>query len=167
MSPCARVQCICNTTSYLQHNSHTDMDEKQQLQPNLQSKRVEDENLTPLSALVECSEQLGHGPGVHVEQLGGRVTLVHLGQRGDCVGNHHRVGIRKQILERLNKPLLQHQCLVNVVQLRHAHGRRLAHVRIVVLEALAQWVAQVPRCAYGASVNLMLWPSYQSKVIRM
>lgn len=47
-------------------------------------------------------------------------------------------------LERFNEALLQHKLLVNVVQLRHAHGCCLSHIRIVVLEALSERITEVP-----------------------
>eukprot|EP00964_Phaeocystis_antarctica_P140756 scaffold105646_cov63-Phaeocystis_antarctica.AAC.1 len=105
---------------------------------------VEDEDLAPLGALVERGEHLLQRRGVDLEDALRRLArLRDLGERGDGVGDHHRVGVAEQVVDHVEEALVLDQLAVDVVQLRHAHRRRLAHIRVLVLQALAQRLAQV------------------------
>ncbi len=99
-----------------------------------------------LGALVECGEQL-------VDHLEGEVQVARecrvgggvsdLGDGGDRVGDDHRVRVGEQVLEHVEESLVLDHLRVYVVQLRDADGRRLAHVGVLVLEALPQRLAEV------------------------
>ena len=56
---------------------------------------------------------------------------------------YHWVGVTEQVLEGIEKALFLDKLWVDVVQLGHRHGRGLPHVRIFVLQALTQRLAQV------------------------
>ena len=75
---------------------------------------------------------------------------------------HHRVGVRQQVSEHVEEALIFDQLRVDVVQLRDTHSGRLAHVWILVLQTLAQRLAQVlsdlintntAHCSHGKSAN--------------
>mmetsp|Transcript_15997 Transcript_15997/g.41525 ORF Transcript_15997/g.41525 Transcript_15997/m.41525 type:complete len:1014 (+) Transcript_15997:689-3730(+) len=106
--------------------------------------RVEDEDLAPLGALVQRGQQLHQRAGSHLEHVP-PARLLDLRQRRHRVGHHHRVAVRQHLLQRVQEAAVLHHLRVDVVQLGDAHGRCLAHVGVVVLEAALQGVAQVLR----------------------
>ena len=55
------------------------------------------------------------------------------------------VGIGEQISEQVQESLILHQLWVDIVELGDAHGGRLPHVGILVLQAFPQRLAQVLR----------------------
>jgi len=75
--------------------------------------------------------------------MGARTRVGDLAQRRDRIRHHHGIRVADQILEQIQKALLLNQLRVDVIQLGDAHGRRLPHVRVLVLQTLAQRVAQV------------------------
>ena len=90
-------------------------------------------HLPPLGALVEGAQQLGHSGGGEVQHRLA-AELLDLSQGGDRVGDDHGVGIHQQVLEHVEEAAVLHQLAADVVQLGHAHRRRLAHVRVLVLQ---------------------------------
>ena len=56
---------------------------------------------------------------------------------------NHGVGVGEQVSEQVQESLILHQTRVDVVQLSDAHGGRLPHVRVLVLQTLPQGLAQV------------------------
>ena len=57
--------------------------------------------------------------------------------------SHHGVGGSQQISELVNESLILHQLGVDVVELSHAHRRRLLNVRVLILQAFSQGLAEV------------------------
>ncbi len=70
-------------------------------------KGVEDEDLAPLRALVQGCQQLGDRGGVEIKESGAGVEVVDLRQRSNSIGHHHGVGIRQELLQRLDESLLR------------------------------------------------------------
>lgn len=56
---------------------------------------------------------------------------------------HHRIGCSEQVTQQIDESLILYQHWVDVVKLGHAHSSRLLHVRILVLETLAERLAEV------------------------
>ncbi len=54
---------------------------------------VQNEDLTPLGALVERREQLINGLWVHVEYVSARRRLGDLAQCGHSIRHHHRIRV--------------------------------------------------------------------------
>eukprot|EP01137_Pigoraptor_chileana_P028939 Opistho-2@13440 len=107
--------------------------------------RVEDEDLTPLCAFVEGGEELVQSRLVDQEDLlatRGR-RLVDLRERCNRIGNNHGVRVREKVAELVKEALCAREAWINVVQLGDADGGSLAHIRILILEALAEGVAEV------------------------
>lgn len=67
--------------------------------------------------------------------------LLH--QTGKARSDHHGVGVRDEILEGVQEALVLHQLGIDVMELGHADGRCLAHIRVLILQALAQGLTQV------------------------
>ena len=57
--------------------------------------------------------------------------------------DYHWIGVTQEIFKWIQESLFFDELRVDVVQLGNGDGRRLAHVRVLVLQALAQWLAQV------------------------
>ena len=56
---------------------------------------------------------------------------------------HHGVRVRDEVFEGVQEALVLYQLGIDVMELGHAHGRRLAHIGVLVLQALPEWLAQV------------------------
>lgn len=56
---------------------------------------------------------------------------------------YHWIAIGQEILQLIQKSLVLDQGRVNVIKFGDAHGCGLAYIRILVLQALAQRLAQI------------------------
>ena len=108
--------------------------------------RVQNEHLAPLGTLVQRPQQLCQRPLVQERRATGTLLsapVVNLAQRRHRIGHHHRIRVPDQVQQRLQKPPVLHQLGIDIVQLGHTHRGRLPHVRIGILQAPLQRVAQV------------------------
>lgn len=56
---------------------------------------------------------------------------------------YHGVGVCNEVAQGIQKALVLHHLCVDVVQLGHANSRSLAHVGVLILQALAERLTQV------------------------
>lgn len=56
---------------------------------------------------------------------------------------YHGVRVRDEVFKGVQEALVLHQLGIDVMELGHAHSCRLAHVGVLVLQALAEWLTQV------------------------
>lgn len=56
---------------------------------------------------------------------------------------YHGVGISDEVPQGVQEALVLHHLCVDVVELGHAHGGSLPHVRVLVLQTLPEGLAQV------------------------
>lgn len=54
---------------------------------------------------------------------------------------YHGVRVRDEVFKGIQEALVLYQLGIDVVELGHAHGRRLAHIWVLVLQALPEWLA--------------------------
>jgi hypothetical protein len=69
------------------------------------SKGVQNENLSPFSALVQSGEQLGNGGWIQVKESSTGIVIVDLRKSSNGVGDDHWIGIRKEFLKGLDEAL--------------------------------------------------------------
>lgn len=69
--------------------------------------------------------------------------ILHISEMDIRNCTNHGVGVGEQVSEQVEESLILHQTRVYVVQLGDAHGGRLSHVRVLVLQTLPQGLAQV------------------------
>jgi hypothetical protein len=99
---------------------------------------LQDLDLGELGELVDAVEQVEHdGP---VQRHPGGHDLV---QNDDAVANDGRVGVAQHIVQDVDESPLVKDLGVQVVQLERPHDGRLAHVRVPVLEAATEGLANV------------------------
>ena len=91
------------------------------------ARAVQDEDLSPLGALVQSRKQLLQHRGRDFHHVPSR-RFGYLAEGGDAVGDHGGVGIRDQVVEGLDEAPLLDEVGGDVVELGHAHGRRLPDV---------------------------------------
>ena len=104
--------------------------------------RIQNEDLTPLRTLVQRRQQFVHQLRLQAQHVVAD-GLADVAQRGDRVRHHHRTRVADHAAETLDEALLLAALGVHVVELGHADGRRLAHVRVHIVDALAQRHDQV------------------------
>ncbi|EEQ40082.1 hypothetical protein CLUG_04209 [Clavispora lusitaniae ATCC 42720] len=104
------------------------------------AQRGQDGDAAPLGALVQTRQQ--HGGEIFVDGQHGQVRVcVHvadLEQGVQRVGHHHRVQVRKKLLQVVQEAVLDAHFGTQVKQLGHANGRGFAHVRVVVVQRAPQ-----------------------------
>mmetsp|Transcript_22293 Transcript_22293/g.64803 ORF Transcript_22293/g.64803 Transcript_22293/m.64803 type:complete len:256 (-) Transcript_22293:46-813(-) len=103
---------------------------------------VQDEDLSPLGALVERRKKLlQHRCGHHHHIPAARFLDLVQGCDGIC--HDGRVRVPHSVPEHLQKTTFFHHVRSNVVEFGHANGGRLAHVRVIVREASLEGLAEV------------------------
>lgn len=56
---------------------------------------------------------------------------------------YHGVRVRDEVFKGVQEALVFYQLGVDVVELGYTHSRCFAHVRVLVLQALSEWLTQV------------------------
>lgn len=105
--------------------------------------RAEDRYSPPLCALAERHQQLSERGLIDDEDVVLLGRFVNLGERSDRVGDNHRIRIRDEISQGFDEAMIDREAWLEVVELDHTDRRRLAHVRIVVAQTLAQRIGEV------------------------
>merc|ERR1719452_276143 len=105
---------------------------------------VQDENLAPLSALIESSQELIDDSCVHLNDgFACTAGLINLRQGCNRIGHHHWVGVTQQLLQAIKEALLLHQVSIYIMQLRNRHCGCLPDIGVLVLQAFPKWFTQI------------------------
>lgn len=68
---------------------------------------------------------------------------------------YHGIRVRDEVFKGIQEALVLHQLGVDIMELGDTHGRCLAHIWILILQALPEWLTQVlsdlvnPNAAHG------------------
>lgn len=57
--------------------------------------------------------------------------------------SYHRVGVRDEIFEGVQKSLILHQLGIDIMKLCYTYSSCLPHIWVFVLQTLSQWLTEV------------------------